>query len=405
MVVRSLPGLVPAAVDWDRSTSTAQCAGAHDLGTAPATRSCLACELWKTPAVGAGAVIKLSETPVANPVLIEVLRGTAVESCHTGAIAVVDASGAVHTALGDIDRPVFPRSAVKMLQALPLVASGAADTFALTDAELALACASHSGEPEHVATAAGVLAKLGLDATALECGTQWPSREPVLRAMAARGEQATPLHNNCSGKHSGFVCLACLMARHAGAEPAAFARGYVAAEHPVMREVTAALSATTGVDADNAPRGTDGCSIPTYALPLRSLALAFARCGTGVGLSDGHARAARRLRQAAAAAPFMVGGTDRFDTRVMQAWGERLFCKIGAEGVYCAALPELGLGVALKIDDGAARAAEAAMAAVAAALLKSDDDLLASYSHLRLRNWRGLDVGSLRPALTLAIMA
>lgn len=337
-----------------------------------------------------------------NPVLVEVLRGGTVESRHAGALAIVDASGAVHTALGDIDRPVFPRSAVKLLQALPLVASGAADAFALSDAELALACASHSGEPAHVATAAGLLRKLGLDETALECGTQWPSREPVLRGMLARGEAAGPLHNNCSGKHGGFVCVACLMARQAGAEPAAFARGYVAAEHPVMREVTAALSAATGQDAERAPRGIDGCSIPTFALPLRALALAFARCGTGQGLADGHARAARRLRQAVAAEPFTVGGTDRFDTQLMQAFGERLFCKIGAEGVYCAALPELGLGVALKVDDGAARAAEAAMAAVAQALLQTEDTLLRSYSHAVLRNWRGTEVGALRPAFRLS---
>jgi len=336
-----------------------------------------------------------------NPVLIEVLRGSAVESLHAGALAIVDASGAVYTALGDIDRPIFPRSAVKLLQALPLVASGAAEAFQLKDEELALACASHSGEPEHVATAAGVLAKLGLDETALECGTQWPGREPVLRGMVARGEQATALHNNCSGKHGGFVCVARLMARGAGADPAEFARGYVAAEHPVMREVSAALSVATGVDVEQAPRGIDGCSIPTFALPLRSLALAFARAGTGQGLSAANARAARRLREAVAKAPFMVGGTDRFDTLVMQALGERLFCKIGAEGVYCAALPELGLGVALKIDDGATRAAEAAMAAVAAALLRTEDDLLHSYSHLTLRNWRGTEVGSLRPAQAL----
>ena len=336
-----------------------------------------------------------------NPILIEVLRGGTVESRHAGALAIVDASGAVHTALGDIERPVFPRSAVKLLQALPLVASGAANAFGLGDEELALACASHSGEPAHVATAAGVLAKLGLDAGALECGTQWPGREPVLRAMAARGEVATPLHNNCSGKHGGFVCVACLMARNAGAEPMEFVRGYVAAEHPVMREVSAALSAATGVDVEQAPRGTDGCSIPTFALPLRALALAFARAGTGQGLPAAHAGAARRLRQAVAEAPFMLGVTDRFDTRVMQAYGERLFCKIGAEGVYCAALPELGLGVALKIDDGAARAAEAAMAAVAQALLKTEDELLRGYSHLVLRNWRGIEVGALRPAKAL----
>ncbi|MFG6443248.1 asparaginase [Roseateles sp. LKC17W] len=343
---------------------------------------------------------------MSHPTLIEVLRGNAVESCHAGALAIVDASSAVHTALGDVDRPVFPRSAVKLLQALPLVASGAADAFALTDEELSLACASHSGEPAHVATAAGVLAKLGLDASALECGTQWPGREPVLRAMAARGDVATPLHNNCSGKHSGFVCVACLMARQAGAEPAAFARGYVAAEHPVMREVSAALSAATGVDVERAPRGIDGCSIPTFALPLRALALAFARAGTGQGLSEAHAHAARRLRRAVTAAPFMVGGTDRFDTVVMQALGEQLFCKIGAEGVYCAALPALGLGVALKIDDGAARAAEAAMASLAAALLPALDDrqaaLLQSLHHPVLRNWRGTEVGRLRPAAPLA---
>ncbi len=336
-----------------------------------------------------------------NPCLVEVLRGGHVESRHAGALAVVDASGGVHTALGDIDRPIFPRSAVKLLQALPLVASGAADLFALTDAELALACASHSGEPAHVATAAGLLARLGLEADALECGTQWPGREPVLRGMLARGEAATPLHNNCSGKHGGFLCVACLMARHAGAEPAAFARGYVEAGHPVMREVSAALSAATGVDVERAPRGIDGCSIPTFALPLRALALAFARAGSGQGLSPANAEAARRLRGAAARAPFMVGGTDRFDTCVMQAFGERLFCKVGAEGVYCAALPELGLGLALKIDDGAVRAAEAAMAAAAQALLKADDDVLRSYSHLVLRNWRGTGVGALRPGFSL----
>ncbi|RZJ09766.1 MAG: asparaginase [Rubrivivax sp.] len=336
-----------------------------------------------------------------NPILVEVLRGDAVESRHAGALAVVDATGDVHTALGDIDRPVFPRSAVKLLQALPLVVSGAADAFDLNQKELAIACASHSGEPEHAATAAGLLAKLGLDEGALECGPQWPTREPVLRAMAARGETAGPLHNNCSGKHSGFLCVACLMARHAGAEPAEFARGYVAADHPVMREVSAALSAATGVDVEHAPRGTDGCSIPTFAVPLRALALAFARAGTGHGLPETHARAARRLRAAVAAEPFMVGGTDTFDTRVMRSLGERLFCKVGAEGVYCAALPELGLGVALKIDDGAARAAETAMATIAMALLRSDDEVLRSYRHHVLRNRRNLEVGALRPAEAL----
>jgi len=339
-----------------------------------------------------------------NPVLVEVLRGAHIESRHTGALALIDADGGVHTMIGDIDRPIFPRSAVKVLQALPLVESGAAEHFALSDAELALACASHNGEPEHVRTSLGLLTRLGLDETALECGTQWPAREPVLRGMLARGEQASALHNNCSGKHAGFVCVACQMALAAGAEPAEYARGYVGPEHVVMREVSAALAAATGTDLARAPRGIDGCSIPTFGIPLRALALAFARVGTGQGLSPGHAGAAHRLRQAVARAPFMVGGSDRFDTVVMEALGERLFCKVGAEGVYCAALPELGLGLALKIDDGQVRGAETAMAAVIESVLAlnaSERAAVARFVDPVLRNWRGIEVGAVRASAEL----
>jgi L-asparaginase II len=342
---------------------------------------------------------------VTNPVLVEALRGDAVESFHRGAFAVLDAEGSVLAALGDIDRPVFPRSAVKVLQALPLVASGAAERFGLADAELALACASHNGEPEHVTTAAGMLAKAGLDAAALECGAHWPSREAFQRQMAARGETPSALHNNCSGKHAGFVCLGCLMAAAAGREPRDFVRGYVGREHPVMREVSAALQRTTGADLAHAPVGTDGCSIPTYGIPLRRLALAFARVAGGSGLSDGDARAAARLRRAVAAAPFMVGGTDRFDTRVMQRLGERVFCKVGAEGVYCAALPQRGLGVAVKVDDGnTARAAEVVMAALIEALVALDDGdaaFMRGCSELPLVNWNGMRVGTLRASAAL----
>ncbi|MBV8603585.1 MAG: asparaginase [Pelomonas sp.] len=333
--------------------------------------------------------------------LAEVLRGGAVESAHLGSLAIVDGDGGLVLALGDVDARVFPRSAVKLLQALPLVESGAADRLGLSDAELALACASHSGEPAHVATAAGMLAKAGLDAAALECGTQWPSREPVLRGMFERGEAATPLHNNCSGKHAGFVCVACELALARDVDPRDFARGYVGAGHAVMREVGAALSAATGSDVDAAPRGTDGCSIPTYALPLRALALGFARAATGRGLSPGRAAAAKRLRQACAAAPFMVGGTQRFDTRVMEAFGEAVCCKVGAEGVYCAALPTLGLGVALKVADGGVRGAEAALAAVVEALLppgEAQAALLQGHSRQALHNWRGIEVGEIRAA-------
>ena len=332
-----------------------------------------------------------------NPILVEAWRGGSVESVHHGALAVIDAHGSQVLALGDIERPVFPRSAVKLLQALPLVASGAADALQLSDPELALACASHNGEPAHVATAAGMLAKAGMDPDVLECGAHWPYREASQREMAARGEAPGALHNNCSGKHAGFICLACRLAD--GRPHRDYAKGYVQPAHPVMREVTQALQAATGWDLSRAPQGIDGCSIPTFAIPLRHLAMAFARVAGGPGLSAEHAHAATRLRRAVAAAPFMVGGTDRFDTRVMQRLGERVCCKVGAEGVYCAALPERGLGVALKIDDGNnARAAEVVMAALIEAFVALDDSearWMRSLSDLRLANWNGMMVGRL----------
>ena len=362
----------------------------------------------------------------ANPILAEAMRGGIVESFHRGALAVVDADGGVHTRLGDIERPVFPRSAVKVLQALPLVASGAADRWQLNDEELALACASHGGEPRHAQTAAAMLAKAGVDATALECGTHWPYNDAAMKALAARGEVPSALHNNCSGKHAGFVCLGCLMAQDgdrrdflrgyvrpdhpvmpasAGHDARAFVHGYVKPDHPVMREVTAALQAATGFDLAHAPVGTDGCSIPTYAIPLRHLAHAFARVGTGTGLRPDHARAAQRLRAAVAKAPFMVAGTGRLDTRLMERLGERLFCKVGAEGMYGAALPELGLGLAIKMDDGnTARACELVLAAVVERLLPladADRAFVHGFSDLALSNWNGIEVGRMRASALL----
>ncbi len=342
---------------------------------------------------------------VTHPDLVHALRGGIVESFHRGALAIVDADGALRLALGDIGRPIFPRSACKVLQALPLVASGAADGLGLTDAELALACASHRGEPGHVATAQSMLAKAGLGVAALECGAHWPYAEDAGRALAQAGAQPSALHNNCSGKHAGFVCLGCWMARAAGQPAEAFVRGYIGPEHPVMREVSAALGAATDFDLAKAPLGTDGCSIPAYAIPLRQLALAFARVGTGQGLSPDHARAARRLRQAVAASPWHVSGTGKFDSVLMQRLGQRLFCKVGAEGVYCAALPTLGLGVAIKMDDGnTARGAEVVMAAVIDALLdldEADRAALRPWHDAPLRNWNGRLVGQLQASALL----
>ena len=346
---------------------------------------------------------------IANPVLVELWRGDArhgaVESAHRGALAVVDADGRTRLALGDVERPVFPRSAVKALQALPLVESGAAARWGLGDAELALACASHGGEPAHVQTAARMLARAGLDDSVLECGAHWPLDEGAQRALAAQGAAPGPLHNNCSGKHAGFACVGALMAAGAGAEPRAWLRGYVEPRHPLMREVSEALGGITGTDLAHAPRATDGCSIPTFGIPLRSLARGFARFGSGVGLAPRRAEAAARLRRAVAAAPGMVAGSGRFDRVVMARLGARAFVKVGAEGVYCGALPEAGLGLALKIDDGqGARAAEVVMANLLATLLAVEGDgraLLRSFGEVALDNWNARPVGCLRTTQAL----
>ncbi|HEX8664792.1 MAG TPA: asparaginase [Beijerinckiaceae bacterium] len=332
-----------------------------------------------------------------DPILVEVTRGPQVESRHRGAVSVVDAEGTSVLALGDVECRVFPRSAVKALQALPLVEGGFVDKYGLTDAEIALACASHSGEPEHVAAATAVLAKAGQTPACLECGAHWPSNDDAARALAAAGKTPTALHNNCSGKHAGFVCLA----RGLREDP----KGYVRPEHPVQRAIAAALEDVTGASHTADVRGTDGCSIPTYAVPLPALAFGFAKFGAGVGMSKGCIRAAKRIRAAVAAHPFMVAGTGRFDTKVMERFGERVFVKTGAEGVHCAALPDLGYGIAVKCDDGAKRAAEAVMASVLLRFLEAEDEeraFLASFARRPIKNWNGLTVGEVRATEALA---
>ena len=336
---------------------------------------------------------------ITNPVLVELWRGAAVESRHRGAVAVADADGTAVLSLGDVARPIYPRSAVKAMQALVLVESGGADRYRFGDEELALACASHGGEPAHVATAARMLAAAGLDAGALECGAHWPLHQPSAQALARSGALATALHNNCSGKHSGFVCAACAIGvPH---------RGYVAPSHPVQREVKAILESLSGVTIDDALCAVDGCSVPTWALPLAGLARAFARFGVGHGLGDVRAQAAARLRAACAAKPWFVAGTNRFCTEIMGHFGARVLVKTGAEGVFCGAFPEQGLGIAIKCDDGAGRAAEAITAAMIARFLELDPaDRMFCERYLRptLRNWNGIEVGQLRPTEALAVL-
>ncbi|GLS22794.1 asparaginase [Labrys miyagiensis] len=334
---------------------------------------------------------------MSNPVVAELLRGGLVESRHSGAVAVSDPEGRLVLALGDVERPVYPRSAVKAFQALPLLESGAADKLGLTDAEIALAVSSHGGEPRHVETAASMLARAGRDVGTLECGIHPPSYRKAAEALVRAGEKPSALHNNCSGKHAGFICLACAEAR----DP----QGYIQASHPVMREIMGAVNEMSGATLSGDGVGIDGCSIPTQAAPLAGVARGFARFGTGAHLGPERAKAAARIRKAAAADPFLVAGSKRFDTDIMALFGERVFVKTGAEGVFCASFPELGYGVALKCDDGGTRASELMMAGVIAKLLplsEHEAEALKPFVAPVQRNWNGMEVGRLRLAGGLA---
>jgi L-asparaginase II len=325
-----------------------------------------------------------------NPVLVEVTRSGRVESRHTGSIAVVDAAGATVVALGDISAPVYPRSAVKALQALPLVESGAADAFSFGDRELALAQASHGGEPAHVEGVGAMLTAIGRREADLECGVHPPSHFPSAAELIRHGRSPSQLHNNCSGKHANFLAVA----RHLDVEH----RGYVAPAHPVQQLVAEALASMTGAPHGPAECGVDGCSIPTYATPLSALALAFARFATGRKLEPVRAAAARRLYEAAVREPFFIAGTGRFCTEAMTALRGRALLKTGAEGVFCAAVPGEGLGVALKCDDGATRAAEAMMAAVLVRLMPDSAEALRKWTHAPVRTRRGAEAGEVRPS-------
>ena len=329
-----------------------------------------------------------------NPVLVELTRGGVVESVHRGAIAVCDPAGRVVKCLGAIAAPVFARSSLKPFQALPLVASGAADAFGVTDAELALACASHSSEPGHVEAVRAWLARIGAGDADLVCGPHWPRHEPAMQAMLRAGEKPARVHNNCSGKHTGFLTLA----RHLQAPLA----GYERPDHAVQRAVFAAVEALCGVDPVTGPMGSDGCAAPIPAFPLVALARGMARFAESAEAGD-YAGAAGRIVRAMAAHGWMVAGTGRSCTDLMAELGGAIV-KTGAEGVFVAALPAEGLGIALKIDDGATRAAETAIVTVLSALGALGAGSVAARRHGPgpLHNYRGDVVGERRAAPDLA---
>lgn len=329
-----------------------------------------------------------------NPsAVVEITRGNAVESTHDVDIVIADYTGKIVETYGDADLHIYPRSSNKSLQALPLIESGAADAYGFEDRHLALACSSHNGQEMHVMGASEMLHKAGLDGSCLECGAQLPKYpEDQFQVMRSEGG-VKPIHNNCSGKHSGFLAFA----KHTGIET----KGYIGFEHPVQQEIAGVLENVTGAKhgADN--YGIDGCSIPTYKIPLQKLAIAYAKFGVGEDPSQLRSSAMLRLRDACLAHPEMVAGDNRVCTQLMQTLGNRAFVKVGAEGVYTMSLPELGLGVAMKSRDGGFRAVEVAVSQLACDLLKLDESDATSMkplTHPVLRNWNGIEVGAARLA-------
>lgn len=314
--------------------------------------------------------------------LVEVWRGPFLESVHRGHAAICGPDGRVREAWGDPDAVILPRSSCKMLQALPLVESGAR----LPPERLALACASHQGAGVHVRGVEAWLAELGLSDRDLRCGPETPRDEAERHRIRDEGAPVRQVHNNCSGKHAGFLQLA----QSLGGGP-----DYVEPDHPVQRAVRAAFEEATG--APSPGWAVDGCSAPNFATTLRGLATAMARFAAA-SEGDARGRAMVRLREAMAAHPVLVAGEGRACTALMRAM-EGVAVKTGAEGVFVAILPRLGLGVALKIADGASRASECAVAAILARLGALDP--AHPLVEAPLRNRRGLVAGAVRPAPAL----
>ena len=314
-----------------------------------------------------------------------------VESAHTVMAAVVDSRGDVVETYGEVERIVYPRSAIKPLQALPLLESGAADAYGLGSEAIALACASHNGEPRHLDVAQAWLAKLDLDPAIMACGAHVPYGEDAAREMIVLDRAPTPLHNNCSGKHLGMLTTA-LHCRDALA-------GYERRDHPVQQRVRRVLADLIGRDLDDAPSAVDGCSIPTIGVSVREIATMSASLMADHPGREARNLAARRIVEAMAEHPELIAGSARFCSDIGRAAGGAVVVKSGAEGVAVALLREAGMAIAVKVLDGARRAAQAATATLIpryARISSAATVALARYATPAIENWRGIQTGSIR---------
>ncbi len=325
----------------------------------------------------------------ANPILVHVRRGAHVESAHRGAWGLVDREGRLLEGAGEVDASIYARSSVKCLQALPLVEGGAADRAGYDQADLALALASHSGEPIHTERVAAILSRLGLSVADLQCGGQSPTDPTTRRGLVSAGERPTALHNNCSGKHAGFLA----QGQHLGADPA----GYLDPGGPVQAHVRETVGDLCGLDPVGLDFAVDGCSAPTWRLPLRALGRAFARVANPASEGEARREACERILAAAAAHPELVAGTHgRICTEILTATAGRLFPKVGAEAVYAVGVGGGDAALVVKIDDGAFRAVHAVVVHLLRRLelcTPAEGEALAHWTDAPLKNWAGREVG------------
>lgn len=332
--------------------------------------------------------------------LVEVMRGGRVESVHYGAVAAVDARGRLIAHAGDPNLVAYLRSTAKPFQLLPFVEAGGADHFGLSDRELAVMAASHSGEPRHVEAVLGILNKIGLDESALQCGTHWPFSEESTRLLRASGREPTPAYNNCSGKHSGM--LACAVYRGLSTH------NYLDLDHPVQQSILHTLAEMSDLDPGEIGVGVDGCSVPCFAISLRACALAFARLADPSAQPGPRRDAARRIARAMSSYPEMVAGEGRLDTNLMRALRGDAVSKGGAEGYQGLGLVSRGLGVAAKIIDGNNERGCGPVAIETLRQLGAIDDAALAEMQKRHRwiveNHRALLVGEVRPVFNLAFV-
>ena len=335
-----------------------------------------------------------------SPIVAKVIRGETVESVFRGHFIAIDGDGETVESFGDSDIVTYYRSACKAIQAMPFITTGAFDHFAFSDEELALAAASHSGEPRHVRVAALMLERLGLSESYLRCGAHLPFNERESERILRANEYPTQLHNNCSGKHAAMLAVA----KHLDADLAT----YEAVDHPVQREILDAIAAFSEVSRDSIAIGIDGCAAPNFAVPLVAMARSFKNLIAPSSKLDAKYRdAAPRLVSAMMRFPELIGGTDRLDTMLMQAVPDSLISKVGADGVWLAAVKPSekfpkGLALALKIEDGDDQRARPV---VAVALLKKfgvlSDEQLPDLSPMPIKNRRDDLVGRIEATLSV----